>query len=325
MPDKPGGGIGTTPNLINVVFDKTFANPSDNYAGKTEVDVSAGFWSNKPSYIMTCDCDNPPYMGNSYIRAVSPLPQAGFQVNGLTGYILNDYLAISSEVYIAGGVKRYLPIPLQETSNNVASQNCQWVYDTGANGKIHLYFRRPFVGKQTIAPVTLLDIFISSKPNSGNSTPAVKVMLSGTVTVAQSCNISPDPITIDFGDIMSSKFKTPGAKPDGFLPVTKQLTLACQNISDGVKVDLSFSAVPDPNMSDALKTTNNDIAIKIEDGNGNVISPTNGRLPINMTGLGTLNSTGQAEIKVYPVNTTGNTPAVGVFENVTGTVKVEIQ
>lgn len=112
--------------------------------------------------------------------------------------------------------------------------------------------------------------------------------------------------------------------PDGFTPVNKQLTLACRNISDGVKVNLTFTAEPDPKIGNALKTTNGDVAVVIKDGNNNVISPNNGELPVNMTGLGSQNSTGQAEINVYPVNTTGNTPAVGVF-NATGTVKVEIQ
>ncbi|WP_197062178.1 fimbrial protein [Serratia sp. Ag2] len=309
---------------INVDFTKTYPNPSENVAGQTLVNVSAGFW-NKPTYVMNCDCDNPPKMQASYIRAVTPLPLAGFDVNGLTGYILNDYLAISSEIWIAGNVKKYVAIPFPEMSNGVSDQFCEWAYDTGATGMLHLYFRRPFIGQQVITPVKLIDIFISSKPNSGNATPAVNVWLSGTVTVPQSCVISPDPITINLGDIMSSKFKTAGAMPDGFTPVKQQITVACQNISEGVKVDLTLSSEPDSKMGDALKTTNNDIAIKIKDGNGNEISPVNGAIPVNMTGLGQQESTGQAEINVYPVNTTGNTPAVGVFNNVTGTIKVEIQ
>lgn len=314
---------------FDVKFNKIFSDPLANRAGYTEENASAGVWDKKGSYIMVCQCDNPPDMGASYITALSPLPEAGFQVKGLTGYILNDYLALSAEVNIAGGVNggqgAYFPVPVVNQSNMIGSQKCRWVYDSGATGKIHLYFRRPFVGQLNLGNPTLLNIYISSKPDSFNNSIAIRVTLSGTVTVQQSCDISPNPITVELGDILSASFKKAGAKPDGFTPITKELTVACTNISEGVKVNLSFSAAEDPKVKGALQTTNSDIAIKIDDKYGNPVSPNNGLLPMEMTGTGTLNSTGKAAMTVYPINTTGNTPAVGGFGNVTGTVKVEIE
>jgi type 1 fimbria pilin len=145
--------------------------------------------------------------------------------------------------------------------------------------------------------------------------------MSGTVTVPQSCEINPQPVNVDFGDILASKFKTKGAKPDNFTPINKQLTVACRNISQGVVIKLSFQATPDTNEPMALKTSNNDIGVIIEDRDGNKITPKSGTLPVTMDYAA---QSGSTEMNVYPINTTGNTVAEGEF-NATATIRAEIQ
>lgn len=332
-----------TPNgaaTYSFQFSPVLSDPSLNVTGTIIEDASQGAWNSSTPYSVTCDCTRVTnssgqlIMGASYITAIPALSVVDTSISPLTYYVLDDYLSVASQVRIAGGYGvpgKLFPTPFTNQSNGYSTdpaavgQLCTANYTSGSGGQISLRFRRPFVGVHKIQDNTkLLDIYITSRDVPHGGVAVASVYMSGTVTVPQSCDISPAPITINLGDIMSSKFKTAGAMPDGFTPVNQQLTLACRNISDGVKVDLSFTADVDPKISNALKTTNSDIAVMIKDGSGNIISPNNGTLPINMTGLGTLNSNGQAEINVYPVNTTGNTPAVGEF-NATGTVKVEIQ
>ncbi|VXC99548.1 conserved exported hypothetical protein [Enterobacterales bacterium 8AC] len=331
---RPSGGT----NLYDFDFEAAYSDPSQNVAGKTIMNANEigkkTAWTAETTYPMICECQNGTYINESFITAekgsgLGPSVYSGQSSDGssIQYYKVDDYFAVAAEVYIAGGVGRYFPIPFTSVSNGIRAPNshaCNYNYGSGTRGKIHIYFIKPFVGSRSTDYVHIADVRIATLANVRSPQVAARVQMKATVTVQQNCDISPAPITIDFGDIMSSQFKTAGAMPDGFTPRNKVLTLACRNISDGVKVSLTFTADPDPKISNALKTTNGDIAVMIKDGNGNAISPSNGTLPINMTGLGTLNSSGQAEINVYPVNTTGNTPAVGVF-NATGTVKVEIQ
>ncbi len=309
-------------------FDQTFTDPAVNVTGKIIENAAGSNWSGGPTYPVTCDCPNPPTMGASYITASSPLPPGSTPINGMQSYILNDYLAVAAEVWVAGANPAYVAIPFSNRSNglsnNTGQQCSSWNYGSGSQGKITLYFRRPFVGTQVIPLTKLVDVSISSISGVTSPTPAATVSMSGTVTVPQSCDINPQAITINFGDIMSNAFKTAGAKPDNFTKVNQRLTLACRNISDGVKIDLSFQGASDGNDSSALKTSNSDIAVKIEDAMGNVISPNNGRLPVNMNYTGQVDSSGTTEMNLYPINTTGNTPSVGVF-NATATIRVEIQ
>ena len=83
----------------------------------------------------------------------------------------------------------------------------------------------------------------------------------------------------------------------------RTLTLACRNISAGVKVSLSFRGEADGSMPEALKTSNRDIGVMIKDMQGNVIRPQSGRLPID--NFQYPNQSGSSRISIYPINTTG--------------------
>lgn len=84
----------------------------------------------------------------------------------------------------------------------------------------------------------------------------------------------------------------------GVTPEERTLTLACRNISAGVKVSLSFRGEADGSMPEALKTSNRDIGVMIKDMQGNVIRPQSGRLPID--NFQYPNQSGSSRISVYP-------------------------
>lgn len=307
-------------------FSPTMTDPAQNITGKIITDAQGANWNGGENYAVKCDCPNPPTMGASYISAKSPLPPLGTLAGGGTGtyFQLNPYLAVAAKVYVGGRTLKYFDVPFSNQSNQYTTadqQPCNYDYLSGSQGKIDLYFLRPFVGVSTIPYTKLVDVFVSSINGVSSPNPVAAVYMSGTVTVPQNCDISPSPVNVDFGTIMSNSFKTAGAMPNGFTKVNKQLTLACRNISNGVVINLSFQTTPDPVYGDALKTDNSSIAVRIEDKNGNIISPNNGALPVN---LNYSTQQGTTEMNLYPINTTGSAPSVGIF-NATATIKVEIQ
>jgi type 1 fimbria pilin len=301
-------------------FSSIMTDPSQNIAGKIIPNAAGNAWNSSSTFHATCGCTN---MTAAYATAVSELPVMDHSDGTDTYFVLNDYLAVGSQVWVAGSRKAYVPAPFDNVSNlATTSGSCtSQPYSSGAKGQVNLYFRRPFVGQSVIPPTKILSVYLASTSGVKSASPVSTVTMSGTVIVPQNCDINPQPVTVDFGDILSGSFKTKGAKPDNFTPVNKQLTLACRNISEGVKISLSFQGTPDVNEPTALKTNNSDIAVKIEDRNGNAITPQSGRLPVAMDYAA---QTGSTEINLYPVNTTGNNPAVGTF-NATATIKAEIE
>ncbi|VEI66151.1 fimbrial protein [Serratia rubidaea] len=307
-------------------FDAQYTDPENNRPGVIIHDASKGKWNLYEGYIAECGCDN---MIEAYFTADSLLRAVDAEVDGWTYYVLNEYLSVASAVTIAGGHDpgTKFKVPFSNLSNIMPPQYkvpCNSVkneYDSGATGTVNLMFRRPFVGVQVIPRTNLLEIYMSSTSGVRSPEPVARVSMSGTVTVPQNCEISPQPVVINFGEIMSARFKEKGKMPKDFTPYHQELTLACRNISDGVKVSLSFNGEADTTELDALKSDNKSIAVKIEDAERNVVAPNGGKLPVVMNYA---EQTGKTEMTLYPVNTTNKPPEVGVF-NSTATIRVEIE
>ncbi|VEA69798.1 long polar fimbrial protein LpfD [Serratia rubidaea] len=311
-------------------FSTSFTEPDQNTAGKIIENAAGGEWDRPERYTVTCGCTN---MREAYVTAIPLLKEldytGGTDIEGtpLSYYVLNDFLSVASMVYVHGKIKKSLAVPFysrdnENTGSPIPCNGAKNTFKSGSQGQINLRFRRPFVGVKVIPPTRLLEVYLSSTSGVSSPTPVSYVTMSGTVTVPQNCEISPQPVVINFGDIMSTDFKRKGEMPKNFTPHQRDLTLACRNISDGVKVSLSFQGEADPSDPSALKSTNKDIAVKIEDSSSNaVISPNNGRLPVMMNYM---DQTGKTGINVYPINTSNEMPEVGVF-NSTATIRVEIE
>ncbi|WP_337261281.1 MULTISPECIES: fimbrial protein [unclassified Serratia (in: enterobacteria)] len=292
-----------------------------NLGAVTIPNASGDKWNAPGTYNIVCSCTGA--VAPAYITTVVP---SSLPAVGGGKYQLNDFLQFGGRVHIVGNVNQDFTIPLQSVSNGFVANtgqtcNSPWPYSSGATGQIDLYITRSFTGTKDIAPTDLLYVYIASLPNHSSPDWVAKVsLLASQVTVPQSCEINPAPVTIDLGEILAANIKTAGAKPTGYTPVSKQLILKCRNIQDSAVINLSFKAEANSKFSDALKTDNNDIAVRIEDKNGNVVAPNGGLLPVDID-YGA--QQGTAQLNVYPINTSGNTPAVGTF-NATGTVTVTI-
>lgn len=318
-------------------FVQELKNPSENQKDKMFVEG----WNLNTSYKMNCACDGgkTALQTNAYIWAIPPatLPRLPNQINGRTVYKITDNLAMGAKVFISGAIRSEMPVPIENLDNGrkgtINSPVCSNSnFDSGGRGTVELYITNPFTGVETIPLTKLLEISMSTNPAPGGpiSPVAAEVWMHGTVTVPQSCSFQPSPIVVNFDDIMSNDFKTKGQMPDGFKEEHRTITLKCSNISEGVKVNLTFSGTPDGNDQTLLKTSpeGTGIGIRIDGvnelGERVKISPTGGEIPVKMNyNNGSFNSQGVAEIYVSPRNTTNQPAKVGPF-SATATVNAVI-
>ncbi|MEN0614294.1 fimbrial protein [Klebsiella indica] len=299
-------------------FVQTFTDPLQNQAGRLFNRLYG--WNTGGTYLTTCDCK---YSATLRVKATIPGLTQTQTRNGLNFYRLNEYLEIASEIYLAGYQNQFFPTPVNNQGFDVIVCGANGTYfDAGSRGYISLYFTRPFVGQVTIPQTVVLNVYGSTKSGSYSSIPMTQISMSGTVTVPQSCEINTgQPIHVDFGDIAANNFKTAGQMPTGFTPHTVNMTLACTNISNKVKIALSFQGAADNHDNSALATSNNDIGVRIENITGTKIPVLSGLLPVNMNYSAQI---GETTMKIYPINTTGNLPAGGGF-TATATIQAEIQ
>ncbi|SFN24433.1 Pilin (type 1 fimbria component protein) [Izhakiella capsodis] len=313
--------IGGTKNY-NFELNYTLTNPSENTTGRVIKRASASDWNLGGVYNVTCFCQDTYQKG--FVTAKVPDTEQVYKDGPLNFYSVNEFLAVASEVFIAGNLDSYVATPFFSVSNrNNGSSRCETApYGTGASGFISLYFKRPFVGKQTIPLTKVVDVYIASDEETQSPTPVSTVWMSGTVVVPQSCEINGGGvITVPFGDIMSGDIATKGEMAKNFTPKNVNLNVACTNISEGVKLSLSFQGTPDINDPTLLSSTNTDIGVRIQDTAGATIAPQSGRLPLMMDYA---SQSAVSGIKLFPVNTTGHVPETGDF-TATATIRAEIE
>lgn len=304
----------------NFPMDYLLQDPVENTTGR--IINNAYQWNLSGNYNVTCECGTGTYTG-AYVTAKVPDTGQVYSDGNLNYYSIGEYLAVASEVYIAGGYGANKATPFTSVSNLNTAVNCaRYPYATGSRGSISLYFKRPFVGVQNIPLTKVVDVYIASDATTQSTVPVSTVWMSGSVTVPQSCEINGGGvITVPFGDIMSGDIATKGEMAKNFNPKNVNFNVACTNISEGVKVSLSFQGTPDANDPTVLSTTNGDVGVKIQDTAGATVAPLSGRLPLTMDYA---SQVGTSAISLFPVNTTGNTPDTGDF-TATATIRAEIE
>lgn len=202
------------------------ADPTQNSAGR--VINNAYQWNLSGNYNVTCSCSGT-YTG-AYITAKVPDTGQVYSDGNLNYYAINEYLAVASEVFIGGNYQGLKATPFTSVSNRNIATNCdKYPYATGARGTISLYFRRPFVGVQTIPLTKVVDVYIASDATTQASTPVSTVWMSGTVTVPQSCTINGGGvISVPLGSIMSGDIVTKGEMAKNFTPKNVNFNVSVQ-------------------------------------------------------------------------------------------------
>ncbi|HHN4452929.1 TPA: fimbrial protein [Klebsiella michiganensis] len=288
---------------------------TNNVAGKSFPDVYT--WDLGTTYTMACDCDPSDTTTELpvYFTSTSNLP-LGHNDGEKQYFIVNDYLEVSSDVYISGYKNAYVNTPFSSVSNELP-KICSYHVDgtqefvgTGAKGKLSLYIKKAFVGTVNINTVKVLDLYASTDSTSYGGTPVSSVFISGQVIVPQTCSVNAGQIvTVDFGSFMSGEFKNKGQMPAGYTPKTITVPIKCNGMDANASLTLRFQAEASTDEPAAIKTSNDDVGVQITDDSGKVIEPNSGLIPFQ------LDDNLQATVTFHaaPISTTGNAPAEGTF------------
>lgn len=134
------------------------------------------------------------------------------------------------------------------------------------------------------------------------------VYLNYSITVPQSCVINAgEVVSVDFGNIPSTAFKSPGQRADRVNPVIRQLTMQCTNIEPfrNMSVRVQANSVS----GNAIVSSNADVGFVLADTNRKELTPNNtgSSIPFMLSGA----NTATVPVTIWPVSVTGRTPAEG--------------
>ena len=299
------------PYNFNFNYSPTITSPDQNKAGLEFPSIYK--WNLNGEYTAVCDTysSGPSFYFKGDANGASPGHANGW-------FVLNNNLEFQVKIGIYNNYSwdmDFTTVPFSDVANHVSHgiiHDQETKFTTGSQGSVSLYFRRPFVGQLTIPPTIISRLFASTSVGYYGPNPMSTVTMSGTVTVPQSCNInSGDVINVDFGNIVSNTFNTKWETPPGFTPKRVDFNIQCSNISNGVAVSLEFNGAPSTLDPTAVKTDNDDIAVRLADTSNKTISVQGGELPVNFNYA---NQTGTSAMQLYPFNTTGNAPKTGQFK-----------
>lgn len=286
-------------------------NPDDNKTGfvyPTQTVEAA-----ESSIGLNCDCSGT--YSNLWLWVDSTLPSAGDGYYNIPG---NKYLQIKMEVNAPSG---FQTVPFGPEANKNGTYDCKnAVVKTGGDhtGSIlHATFRiaTPFIGTSAINNVLIASTYwniANGTPSSRSPTATTNLYLNGTITVPQNCTINAGTqVVVDLGQLYSGDFKTIGQKPDNYTPKTFNVPIKCNDVSASANLTLRLQGTSSAGFSDALQSDNTDVGVVITDSSNNTLRPNDAASVIPFT----LDSGYEANITLhaYPVSTTGNTPAEGVF------------
>lgn len=319
-----------SPSTFNFNFTKQINDPLISPGDTYLADFFSWSYSSSPPRF-ACDCDpNEPQSEYIWATGTSGLTPT-VTVSGKPYYYINEYMDAATKVEFGGGMgSAYVPFQVDAMSSsgtpsmktyckNAKNTTLMW----GTRGTLSLRVKQPFIGEVVIPPTEVARIYVSWRDQiSGTVPPVVRVVLSGIITVPENCEINAGQvINVSFGSVEAGEFNLAGQKPASITPRINSLNYTCQGIYGNKNIAIRFVAEADANYSSAIKTTDSNIGIIIEDNGGTIIPPNSGMIPIT---LDPINSNGSITIKSYPISTTGNMPALGNYSGM-ATIRVDFQ
>ncbi|WP_368927359.1 fimbrial protein [Serratia marcescens] len=134
------------------------------------------------------------------------------------------------------------------------------------------------------------------------------VYLNYNITVPQNCVINAgEVVSVDFGNIPSTAFKSPGQIAERVTPATRQLTMQCTNIEPFQNMSLRVQA--DRVSGNAIVSDNKDVGFILGDSDRRPITPNQftSSIPFTISGA----NVATVPLTIWPVSVTGRTPAEG--------------
>ena len=127
------------------------------------------------------------------------------------------------------------------------------------------------------------------------------------ITVPQSCVLNAGQvITIDFGPVSSTAFQSAGMPAQGVPPITRNVSVQCDNIQAGAALTMRLQA--NKTSGNVIVSNNSDVGFTVMDTAGKTLIPNNlgSVIPFLLSG-----SRANVGIRVQPVSITGKQPKEG--------------
>ncbi len=305
-----------SPYIYNYDYGtKTITSPDENKAGQSFPDAYT--WDLGQTYQATCDCPTGELYGLIYFTSKTDLP-SGHSDGAQQYYKVNDNVEVATKIWIHGYLQQYVNVPFTSVLNGYNPNNPYWGcgnstnWASGSRGQLSLYIAKPFVGSVSFSKTVVALYGTTVDGEAPGPQPLSLVNITGSVVVPQNCVINAGQVvTVDFGNLLSTDFKTAGQKPNGFTDKTFNVPIQCTNIGASVNLTLSLQATPSAQNNQAIASSNTNVGVVVTSSEGAVIIPNdaNSIIPFNTDVSGNASVT----LKAYPVSTTGNAPAEGVF------------
>ncbi|NIG44619.1 fimbrial protein [Enterobacter sp. Acro-832] len=185
------------------------------------------------------------------------------------------------------------------------------VYDSNLVFRIKIV--KPFIGTVIIPNKVMFNVYVTTTNTDPLNTIVYQITYNGAVTVPQNCVINAGQvITVDLGKLNSSSFTTVGEKPYNAPVKTFNVPVECNaDVISPAHLTLRLVATADTHVSQALATDNKDVGVVVTNENGTVMIPNDTSSVADFI----TDDKGHADVtlKTYPISTTGNAPAEGVF------------
>ena len=185
------------------------------------------------------------------------------------------------------------------------------VYDS--NLVFRLKIIKPFIGTVIIPSKVMFNVYITTENTDPLNDIVYQITYSGAVTVPQNCIINAGQIiTVDLGKLNSASFTKAGEKPSNAPVKTFNVPIECNaDVISPAHLTLRLIANADSNVGQALATDNKDVGVVVTNEYGTAMIPNDASSTADFI----TDSSGHADVtlKTYPISTTGNAPAEGLF------------
>lgn len=240
-------------------------------------------------------------------------------------YVLNDYMDVKVEVWIAGSVNKYVTSPFIDQTNK-KTETCKPPSTrfsnvaSGGKGKVTFMVTKPIINGVVLSNHELVRVFgrrgtVSAGMLSSEALSTININ-SGIITVPDKCVINEGtPITVEFGSVSNTSEKLNGTNYTQNIPIR----VSCKggsfdsgalNIKLGIQSAASGTASFN---SDYLGTSGqvdrSNLGIVIKDRNGSVVVPNKF---YNLPGFS--NNQGTWDLTAAPIAKSGSTITEGEFE-----------
>lgn len=295
-----------SPSSVNYDLSKMLT-AEQNQAGKTvqlkenqEVSVQA-----------ICPLNSSP-TGHTYRSYVTSWPVA--ETSGEWKYIKldSDYLEGAMRIEDSEAGEFYPPANYIYMGYDGSVNNGMPFPVHDSNLTFQLKIVKSFVGTVTIPPKVMFSVYVTTAASDPLSDVVYNIGYSGTVTVPQSCEINAgQTILVDFGSLYSGGFNRAGAKPASVRNKKFNVPVKCSGVNSQVNLSLRLVATADTHLNQAIASDNPDVGVVVESNDGAVLTPNDATSVVPFV----TDDAGKANIalQAYPVSTTGEIPAEGVF------------